>query len=168
MLYNLFVTKAKTIRVATSVGLGLVLAGDLACRSADKFEKTEPATVQPVTDVEPPAGVEPIRLEDVGPLGVGTRQLVIEDDVLNICEVRDIFKLPAGKYRLFENGHWKPFLIDGDGEPSREIIDLHPTYYNSWGYQFAKPGARFPPDIIHDRMWEDERQGLLFAPPPGK
>ncbi len=107
MLYNLFVTGAKTIRVTSSVGLGLALVGYLVC-SADKFENTEQATVQPVNEVEPPAGVAPIRIETVEPSRVGTRQIVIEDDV------------------------------------------------------------RFPPDIIHDQMWEEERKSLLLAPPPGK
>ena len=168
MLYNLFVTGAKTIRMATSVGLGLAVLGDFACRSATKIEATEPASVQPVTDLDPPAGVEPIRLEDVGPLGVGTRQLVIEDDVLNICEVRDTFKLPAEKYRLLENGHWKPILINGVDKPPPIIVRRETIDDASWRIRFGKRGAWAPPDIIHGQTWEDVRKSLLFTPPPGK
>ncbi len=167
MLYNLNVTRAKTIRVATSVGLGLVLSGDLACRSADKFENTEPTTVQPVTDVEPPAGVEPIRLENVEPSGVGTRQFVIEDEVRKLCEVRDKFELSEGKDRT-ENGHWKPILINGVDKPPPNIILWGTIGDDWWQRRFDKPGALAPPDIIHGRMWEDERKSFLLAPPPGK
>lgn len=107
MLYNQFVTRAKTIRVATSVGLGLALVGYLVC-SADKFQNTELGTVQAVNEVEPPVGVAPIRIETAEPFRVGPRPIVIEDDF------------------------------------------------------------RFPPDIIHDQMWEDERKSVILAPPQGE
>ena len=167
MLYNLSVTWAKTIGMATSVGLGLAVFGDLACRSADKIENTEPASVLPLTEIEPPAIVEPIGIKGVEPSGVGTRKIVIEDDVRKLCEVRDLSKLPAGKYR-FENGHLKPILINGVDKPAPSIIRRETIDDASWRIRFGKRGAWTPPDIIHGRMWEDERKGFLLAPSPGK
>jgi len=165
VLYNQFVTRAKTIRVATSVGLGLAVFGDLACRSTDKIEKTEPASVPRVTAIEPATGVEPIRIEGVDPSAVDPHQIVIEDDVRKLCEVIEVSK---GKYRLDENGQWKPVLINGDMPLPNIIIDIEWFKDNFPWSPFEKRGARFSPDFVHDRTWEDERQGLLFAPPPGK
>lgn len=147
MLYNLLVIRAKTIRLATSVGLGMAVFGGLACHSADKIEETEPASVPQVT------AVEPIRFETVEPSETETRQIVIEDDVRKLCEVRD---------------NWKPMLINGVGKPPPDMILWETIDDDLWRIRFDKRGALTPPDIIHDRMWEDERKNFLLAPPPGK
>ena len=151
--------------MATSVGLGLAVFGDLACRSAAKIEITEPASVPQVTAIEPATGVEPIRIEGVDPSGVDPHQIVIEDDVRKLCEVIELSK---GKYSLDENGQWKPVLINGDMPLPNIIIDIEWFNDNFPWSPFEKPGARFPPDIIRYRTWENERKGLLFGPPPGK
>lgn len=79
---------------------------------------------------------------------------MIADNIRKLCEVRD---------------NQKPILINGDEKWLPEImIDIEMFDDNLFWGRFAKPGARFSPDFIHDRMWEDERKNLLLAPPPGK
>ena len=146
MLYNLLVTRQKTIRLATPVALGLAVLGGFACRSAEKIEATEPASVPQVTAIEPPAGARPIRLEAIEPSGTDTRQFVIEDDDLKLSEVRELLT----------------------AEISRQLFLWDQIDDDLWRIRFGKRGAWTPPDIIHEQTWEDVRASFLLAPPPGK
>ena len=136
-----------TIRLVTPVALGLAVLSDLACRSSDKIEATEPASVPQVTAIEQPTGARPIQLEDVEPSGTDSRQIVVGNDDLKLSEIRGI---------------GPPILINGYMPLPNILLDMEIDNY-FWS-PFVKPGARFAPDFIHDRMWEDERKSVLLAP----